>query len=155
MDKVNLYVKTTLRGQRKGAGAFLYLLEAEGARGTVTRDRLAVLDETTENKATLEAVDEALGRIKRPVELEVWMDCEYVAAMIENGWPEKWEKAGWINSKGKQVTDWEKWSSVLGRIRLHAYRIHMGEHHAYAKWMEDKLKKAEVALVQQKGAANV
>lgn len=121
----------------------------------MTRDRIAVLDETTENKATLEAVDEALGRIKRPVELEVWMDCEYVAAMIENGWPEKWEKAGWINSKGKPVTDWEKWSSVLGRIRLHTYRIHMGEHHAYAKWMEDKLKKAEVAPVQQKGAANV
>ena len=155
MDKVNLYVKTTLRGPRKGAGAFLYLLEAEGARGTVTRDRLAVLDKTTENRATLEALNEALGRINRAVHLDIWMDCEYVAAMIENKWPWKWEMDNWINSKGKMAKDFDMWQSITRELEKHAYRIHMGEHHAYAKWMEDKLKKAEVAPVQQKEEKNV
>ena len=155
MEKVNLYVKTTFKGPRRQNGAFMYLLEAEGPRGTATKDETKVIKDATENGANLEAIDEALARIKRPVELVIWTDCEWVAGMIENRWPDRWEMNNWLNAHGKQVTGWEKWSSILSRLRLHAYHIRKGEHHAYSKWMEDKLKKVEVAPVQRKGEQDV
>ena len=149
MEEVNLYVIENVKGPRRQAGAGMYLLEAKTPKGTVTRNKTVRLEDTTENQLTLTVMEEALGRINRPVKLTIWMDCEYVAAAIKQEWPKKWEKDGWVNSKGKPVADAEKWQSVLGRIRVHEIFVVVNERHEYWNWMTREL--AKVALVQQEG----
>lgn len=101
------------------------------------------MEQATENQLTVTALDEALKRLLRPVKLTIWLNCEYVAGALRNGWPEKWEKESWINSKGKPVTNAEKWQSVLGKIRLHEIEVRTGERHEYATWMKTELEKMQ------------
>ena len=110
------------------------------------------LDKMTEKNQALEA---ALGRLTRPVNLKIWTDSEYVGGAVANGWPEGWEKAGWQTTKGKPVKDAEKWASVLGRIRDCEVSVRIRERHEYSRWMEDQLKKVQIAPVQQKEGKNV
>lgn len=152
MEEVNLYVIGNVRGPRRQAGAGMYLLEAKTPKGTITRDKIISLEETTENQLTLAVMDEALGRINRPVRLTIWMDCEYVAGAMKQEWPQRWEKDGWLNSKGRPVTDAEKWQSVLGKIREHEVFVIVNERHEYWNWMKRELDK--VAPVQREGDNN-
>lgn len=143
MEEVNLYVIGSLKGPRRQAGAGMYLLETKTAKGTVTREKILKLDDTTENQLTLVTMDEALGRINRPVRLMIWLECKYVAGALREGWPDAWEKAGWMNSKGKPVHDAEKWQSVLGKIRIHEASVTSGEQHEYLNWMKRELEKSQ------------
>lgn len=122
-------------------------------KGTVTRNGTVILEDTTENQLTLTAMDEALGRIRRPVSLTIWTDCDFVAAALRQGWPEKWKEADWKNAKGKPVADAEKWQSVLVRISVHEVSVNLNEKNEYAGWMKRELLK--VAPVQQKEEKNV
>ena len=141
MEEVNLYVATDVKGPRRQAGRGMYLLECLTSRGTQTRSKKLELEDTTENQLTVTALAEELERITRPVKVTIWTDCQYVGGSILNGWPEKWEKAGWKNAKGEQIADAEKWQSVLVGIRLHEISVRIREHHAYASWMKNELKK--------------
>lgn len=118
-------------------------------------NKTLILEDATEARATLQAIDEGMGRLKRPVSLWIWLDCANVGAALKNGWPEKWEKDGWITAKGKTVANMEEWQSVLVKMRIHEVHVTVGQHHSYARWMEEELKKVKVAPVQQKGEENV
>ena len=142
MEEVNLYIETNLKGPRRQTGSCMYLLTMETSKGPQTRGRVVKLEDTTENQITLAALDEALGRIKRPVRVCLWLDCKYVAGAIANEWPQAWEKAGWMTSKGKTVTDAEKWQSVLEKIRAHEVSVKIGEHHEYKNWMLREITRA-------------
>lgn len=87
--------------------------------------------------------------------LTIWLDCEYVAGAILQGWPEKWEKSGWTNARGKPVADFEKWQSVLVKIRLHEVSVRLGESHEYKNWMMRELKKTESCAGATEGRGNV
>lgn len=143
MEEVNLYIETNLKGPRRKEGKYIYLLECLTSKGTQTRDARGTIDQATENQLTVTALDEGLKRLLRPVRLTIWLDCEYVAGALRNGWPQKWEKDGWVNSKGKTVADAEKWQSVLGKIRIHEIEVKTGERHEYASWMKAELEKME------------
>ena len=155
MEEVSLFVAATVKGPRRQAGAVMYVLAVETKKGTVTREGTIVREDATENGLTLEALEAALGRLTRPVKLTIWTDSEYVGGAVANGWPEGWEKAGWQTTKGKPVKDAEKWASVLGRIRDCEVSVRIRERHEYSRWMEDQLKKVQIAPVQQKEGKNV
>ena len=141
MEEVNLYIATDLKGPRRRDGKYIYLLECLTSKGTQTRDARGTIDQATENQLTVTALDEGLKRLLRPVRLTIWLDCEYVAGALRNGWPQKWEKDGWVNSKGNTVADAEKWQSVLGKISIHETSVRSGEPHEYLNWMKRELEK--------------
>lgn len=138
-----------MRGPRRREGTGMYLLEVKTQKGTVTREKILTVQDATENQLTLTMIEEAMGRITRPVRLTIWTDCEYVAGAIKQQWPQRWEKDAWLNSKGRPVTDKEKWQSVLGRIRLHEVFVVVNERHEYYAWMKREI--AKVAPVQREG----
>ena len=99
------------------------------------------MEDTTENQLTLAALDEAMKRLTRQVKLTIWMDCEYVYGALQNGWPERWEREGWTNAKGKPISDGEKWQSVLNKMRVNEVSVRLKERHAYWSWMTREMKK--------------
>ena len=108
----------------------------------------------TENEATLTAMDEALGKLKEPVRLTIWLESAGVGGALAQGWPEKWEKEDWKNSKGEPVANALKWQSVLSKMRLHeVLAVHVKEHNEYSEWIKRKLQRCTGAT--KKGAENV
>lgn len=133
----------------------MYILAVQTAKGTADVGNRKTLEATTESQATLKAIEEALGRMKSPARITIWLDSQYVGGAILQHWPEKWEESGWKTAKGEPVRDAELWASVLVRIRPHEVSVKMKQHHEYREWMRRELEKMKVAPAQQKGESNV
>lgn len=153
--EVNLYIDTSPKGPRRGKRTYLYILAVQTAKGTADVGNRAEVEDATESQATLRALNEALGRMKCPARITIWLECEYVAGAILQGWPETWKKQGWTTSKRNPVKDAELWQSVLGKMGIHEIEVRIKEHHEYREWMRRELEKRKVAPVQRKGHKNV
>lgn len=77
MDKVNIYLYTTIKGPRAREGSYTYILEYMTEKGPATLTEQGNLA-ATENRANLLVFIKALERIRRPCELEVYTDSEYI-----------------------------------------------------------------------------
>ena len=113
------------------------------------------LEAATENQATLKAIDEALGRMKSPARITIWLECPYVYGALLQKWPEKWETAGWITAKGTPVKDAKLWASVLGKIRLHEVSLKLNQQHEYRSWMKRELEKETSCTGATEGSKHV
>lgn len=143
MQTVNLYIDTSRKGPRRGDGKYLYLLETQTSRGTATADKKGKLEDATENQLVLQALEEALKRLNRPCRLMIYLECGYVAAVLKNGWAERWEENGWESCRKRPVKDAEKWRSILHLLNAQDFTVLLREEHPYRDWMERELKGAE------------
>lgn len=73
--------------------------------------------ETTNNIMELSAVCGALDALKKPCDVTVYSDSQYVCNAFNNGWIENWKKNGWKNSKKEPVANHLLWNFILQIIR--------------------------------------
>lgn len=143
MQTVNLYIDTSIKGPRRRAGCYIYLLEMKTSKGPATVNKLVCMEETTENHMTLTAMEEALKRIHKPCALHIYLECSYVAAAIQKGWLKEWQYNGFVTKRGRAVSDEEKWRRIQSLLNVHDFSIHEKEAHSYREWMERELKKGD------------
>jgi len=67
---------------------------------------------TTNNRMELMAVIEAIRRLKRPCEIRVVTDSNYVVKGMRE-WMPGWIRKDWINSKKKPVLNRDLWEMLL------------------------------------------
>lgn len=104
-----------------GPGGWAFLLrdlrsgtEKEGSGGEA---------ETTNNKMELTAVIRGLQALKRPCEVTLYADSQYVGQGIES-WLEGWKRRGWKRKQGsklvpvKNVELWKKLDQLLQRHQV-------------------------------------
>lgn len=73
---------------------------------------------TTNNRMEMTAAIEALASLKRPCEVILTTDSQYlVKGMTE--WIGGWVKKGWINSKREPVLNRDLWERLLELARIH------------------------------------
>lgn len=149
---VNLYIETDFHGPRRQDGVVIYLLETQASRGTVTRDKLIPIPDTTEHHLVLEALEDAMGRINQSCQVEVYLADRYIADAIDSGLVQQWQIRDWQTAKGRPVTDADLWEGIAGHLRRHIVTIHPAEHHGYRSWMQDQLKKYKIDRI--KGGRN-
>ena len=104
MDQVSLYIYTTVNGPGAKSGTYIYLLEYITEKGPATLTKYGTLESVTENQAQLKILREAMKRIKKPCEVEIYTDSVYLQQGAEV-WLKGWQAAGWINAKGKPVAN--------------------------------------------------
>lgn len=143
MQRVNIYTKATVKGPRKRDGFFAYILEYQTAAGAATCGEFKHVEDITENRIELSALVEALKRLNRSCDLEIYTDSEHLSSGIEEGWLERWKAAGWTNAKGKEIANRDLWQKVDALLRGHLYTFHTKAHHAYAKNMEFELQRRQ------------
>jgi ribonuclease HI len=85
---------------------------------------------TTNNRMELTAVIRALAALKRPSEVEVYTDSEYVKKGITE-WLAAWKRRGWKTADRKPVKNadlWRELDEAAGRhrVRWHWVRGHAG-----------------------------
>ena len=84
---------------------------------------------TTNNRMELTAVIEALASLKRPCQVAVYTDSEYVRKGITE-WILGWKRRGWKTADGKPVKNAELWVRLDELARGHAVQWHWVKGHA-------------------------
>lgn len=138
MKTVEIYLGTDLRGPAKGEGKVIYIMRTLRRNRQVHESMPAVRaeDPATESRLVLLALRDALMRIVYACEVVVYTECTYIAAAINNMWPEAWQRNNWINARGQQVKDWYLWECILQELEDagHILRAVPGKHE-FSSWM--------------------
>jgi ribonuclease HI len=122
---VEIYTDGACRGN-PGAGGWAALLR----RGKDEKEIHGAEPHTTNNRMELTAVIRALEALRRPVEVRVYTDSEYVRRGVTE-WLESWKARGWRTADKKPVKNQDLWERldeliVPHRIEWHWVRGHSG-----------------------------
>lgn len=105
-DTVQIYTDGACRGN-PGVGGWAAILECRGREKVV---RGAERD-TTNNRMELTAAIRGLRAIKKPCEVCVTTDSQYVKNGITQ-WITRWRQTGWVNSSRKKIKNVDLWQAL-------------------------------------------
>ena len=74
---------------------------------------------TTNNIMEITAVIEALKKLKRPCNVDLYSDSAYVVNCFNNGWIYSWIKNNWRTSNKEPVKNKELWEELYNLVKLH------------------------------------
>ena len=78
---------------------------------------------TTNNRMELTAVIEGLSALKKPCQIELTTDSEYVKKGTTE-WLKSWKKKGWKNSNNKPIANRDLWEILDHLIQKHKIYWH-------------------------------
>lgn len=113
MSRVELYTDGACKGN-PGPGGWGVLLRA-GAR---EKELYGGAPLTTNNRMELTAVIEGLAALKRPCEIDLYLDSQYVRNGITN-WIKDWKARGWRTAAKQPVKNIDLWQR-LDELVTHA-----------------------------------
>ena len=118
MDKVVIYTDGACSGNPGpgGWGALLTFGEHE-------KELCGGEGETTNNRMELQAAIAALNTLKRPCEVQLYTDSQYVKGGI-TGWIHGWKKNGWKTAAKKPVKNAELWQALDEALKRHKVSWH-------------------------------
>ncbi|WP_319530940.1 ribonuclease HI [uncultured Cohaesibacter sp.] len=124
MDHVTIYTDGACSGNPGpgGWGALLTMGEHE-------KELCGGEAETTNNRMELTAAIEAFNALKRPCEVDLWTDSQYVKGGI-TGWIYGWKKNGWKTANKKPVKNAELWQALDEALKRHKVNWHWVKGHA-------------------------
>ena len=79
--------------------------------------------DTTNTRMELMAVIVGLKALKRPCDVTIYTDSQYVANGITKGWAESWRKNGWRKADKKPAQNPDLWEALLDELSKHEYKI--------------------------------
>jgi ribonuclease HI len=96
MQKVSIYIDAYHTGHlKRGTGSYTIVMEyVKDNYGEVTREYIEGVKDTTKNRPALHACISALLRMKRPCEITVTINSQYVVQAINTGDIQKWITTG-------------------------------------------------------------
>jgi ribonuclease HI len=90
---------------------------------------------TTNNRMELTAATEALKALKRPCDVELHTDSQYVKNGLTT-WIHGWKKNGWKTSDKKPVKNIDLWQALDAAVTRHQIKWHWVKGHAGDEWNE-------------------
>jgi ribonuclease HI len=123
-EVVRIYTDGACKGN-PGPGGWGALLRS----GTHERELYGGDPATTNNRMELTAVIRALAALKRPSEVEVYTDSEYVKKGITE-WLAAWKRRGWKTADRKPVKNADLWRALDEAAARHHVRWHWVRGHA-------------------------
>src|SRR5262249_54505471 len=121
-DLVRLFTDGACSGN-PGPGGWAFILQ-HPASGRSVQESGAEHD-TTNNRMELRGVIEGLSSLKRPCQVELVTDSQYVAKGISE-WMPKWKSQGWRRKEGKSfkpVINTDLWRRLDGLVAVHRVRV--------------------------------
>lgn len=119
MMHVVVYTDGSSRGN-PGRGGYGAVLLYTGPDGVEHRKELSGgYKRTTNNRMELLGVIAALEALKRPCEVDVHTDSQYVANAFNKHWVESWQRKGWKTAGKKPVKNPDLWQRLLAAMAPH------------------------------------
>ena len=125
LTKVNIYTDGACSGN-PGPGGWGAILECGG----VTKELSGGAAETTNNRMELTAAIEALSALKRPCQVTLTTDSQYLKNGMDLGWAKKWKKNGWTRGKNQPTLNPDRWDKLLQLFEIHQVKIVWVKGHA-------------------------
>lgn len=140
MQTVDIYIDTSIKGPKRRNGSYLYIIAFTTSAGTADTGIKVDMENTTENQATLYALEAALKRLNKPCKITFYLECPHVFGTLRERWFEYWKENGWRTKKGTQVSDVDKWQSIEYLLDKHEYNVRFHAAHSYREWMQRELR---------------
>ena len=125
LTKVNIYTDGACSGN-PGPGGWGAILECGGG----TKELSGGAAETTNNRMELTAAIEALSALKRPCQVTLTTDSQYLKNGMDLGWAKKWKKNGWTRGKNQPALNPDLWDKLLQLFEIHQVKIVWVKGHA-------------------------
>ncbi|PLW74974.1 ribonuclease HI [Cohaesibacter celericrescens] len=124
MSRITIYTDGACSGNPGpgGWGALLLFGEHE-------KELCGGAADTTNNRMELQAAISALEAMKRPCEIDLYTDSQYVKGGI-TGWIHGWKKNGWKTAAKKPVKNAELWQQLDEALKRHKVEWHWVKGHA-------------------------
>jgi len=97
--------------------------------GDKEKEMFGGASQTTNNQMELTAAIKALNALKKPCEVDLTTDSQYVKGGI-TGWIFGWKKNGWKTSNKKPVKNVELWQALDEAVSRHKVNWHWIKGHA-------------------------
>ena len=108
-----------------GPGGWGVLLRANG----VEKELWGGEADTTNNRMELTAVIRALEALKRPCQVRLYTDSQYVQKGISE-WIHRWKRSGWRTADRKPVKNEDLWRRLDELAQMHKIEWHWVKGHA-------------------------
>ena len=117
MNPVVIYTDGACKGN-PGPGGWGVLLQAGGTEKELFGGELA----TTNNRMELLAVIRALEALKRPCDVTLYLDSQYVLKGITE-WIPGWKARGWRTAAKQPVKNVDLWTTLDAQVAAGGHRI--------------------------------
>ena len=131
MQKVTIYTDGSARGNPDGPGGYGAILRYVDSKGQVHEKELSQgYEKTTNNRMEMMGVIAALEALRRPCQIDLYTDSQYVVNAFEKGWIRNWQKNGWKTASKEPVKNKELWERMLKAASGHDLTFHWVKGHA-------------------------
>ncbi|WP_067924020.1 ribonuclease HI [Alicyclobacillus shizuokensis] len=113
MRRVNIWTDGACKGN-PGPGGWAFVIEDEVTGKTL--EKCGAEKETTNNRMELRAVIESLKSLRKPCQVTLYSDSEYVCSAFNRGWLASWRKHGWRTASKKPVANAECWQELVSLV---------------------------------------
>jgi ribonuclease HI len=117
LNHVEIYTDGACKGN-PGPGGWGVVLKS----GTLEKELFGGELATTNNRMEMTAVIEALAALKKPCEVTLYLDSEYVRKGITE-WMKGWKARGWITSTKQPVKNVELWQKLDALVSAGGHKI--------------------------------
>ncbi len=117
MNSIEIYTDGACKGN-PGPGGWGVLLKSGGTEKELFGGEL----ETTNNRMEMTAVIEALEALKRPCEVTLYLDSEYVRKGITE-WIHGWKARGWRTAAKQPVKNVDLWQRLDALVAGSGHKI--------------------------------
>ena len=131
MQKVTIYTDGSARGNPDGPGGYGAILRYVDSKGQIHEKELSQgYEKTTNNRMEMMGVIAALEALRRPCQVDLYTDSQYVVNAFEKGWIRNWKKNGWKTASKEPVKNRELWERMLEAAEGHELSFHWVKGHA-------------------------
>jgi ribonuclease HI len=101
-----------------GPGGWAYLLRVASAKGARVKEGYGAEASTTNNRMELRGAIEGLRALKRPCNVKLYCDSQYVVKGIRD-WLAGWKQKGWRKADKSPVLNAELWQELDELLGIH------------------------------------
>ncbi len=146
--QVDIYTDGACSGN-PGPGGWGAMLMSDGHQKEISGSE----SYTTNQRMELVAAIEALKLLRYPCRVRLHSDSAYLINGFVEGWIDRWQANGWINSKGDPVENRDLWEELIEQNRIHDIEWIKVKGHANNEWNNrcDQLATAAIKELDEPG----
>ena len=146
MKEVSIYIVTGIKGRWQQDGHIGYALEyyKENSKYPAVIREVVPVQQMNENRSTLEALIQALHRMKEKCILTVYTESKYIYNGYEDAeYVKRWKQNDWTRSDGHEIKNRDKWQELDRLMQGNLIRILLNERNAYTESLREEIKMKE------------
>lgn len=136
--EVHIYIGTDSKAPRTQVRKYGYVLACT-LKGKLKTKQEFKETKGTYNRATLEAITEAVARVVKPSEIHIHTENAFILTMLEENL-DKWEQNGYVTTKGESAANGDLWKQLKEKAGEHLLLSEPGKHE-YSMWIQKQLKR--------------